>query len=217
MLLSSSKVPLLISFLQAEFPDDIDGILGKSLRIFYKNLMFAISCHLSDRESPIHVTIPTGQLSGEELNLLEHMLLNAGWDIVERDRDYYKVVPGKGVLSEDQLIMKGELCPYCKVPTKLMGKYYECPKCLAQVECHPGTTAAMGFVANAALRKLRHQVHEEMDIMWKENKIKREEVYKQLRHKLGITKAACHVAKFDERQCKKAIKAIAEMKKEVLK
>lgn len=217
MLLSASKVPLLISLLQAEFPSDIDGILGKSLRIFYKNLMFAISCHLSDPKTPLHVTIPTGLLQGEELNLLEHMLLNAGWDIVERDRDYYKVVPGTGTLNEEQLIMKGELCPYCKVPTKFMGGYYECPKCLAQVECHPGTTAAMGFVASAPLRKLRHQVHEAMDVLWRENKLKREEVYRQLRQKLGLTKAACHVAKFDERQCKKAIKAIAEIKKEVKK
>lgn len=217
MLLSASKVPLLTSLLQTEFPDDIDGILGKSLRIFYKNLMLAISCHLSNPKAPIYVTLPTSQLSGDELNLLENMFLTAGWNIVERDRDYYKVIPGNGVLSEEQLVMKGELCPYCKVPTKFMGKYYECPQCFAQVECHPGTTAAMGFVANAALRKLRHQVHAEMDILWREKKLKREEVYRKLRQKLNLTKAACHVAKFDETQCKKAIKVIAEIKKEVLK
>ena len=215
VVLPANKVSLLISMLQSEFPDDIKGILGKSLKIFYKNLMYAVSCHLSNPKDPLYVTVPTGQLSGEELNLMEHIFLNAGWDIVERDRDYYKVVPGDGKLTREQQIMKGELCPYCGVPTELKGRYYECPLCLASVECHPGTTAAMGFVAQPALRKLRHDLHTSMDVLWKEHKIKREDVYYRLRNKLGLTKAACPVAKFDEGQGKEAMKAIAEIKEEL--
>ena len=215
VVLSASRVPQILSILQAEFPDDIPGMLGKSLKIFYKNLAYALSCKLSNPQDRLFVTIPTGQLKNEELSLLEHMFLNAGWDIIERDRDYYKVVPGSGKLTDEQLIMKGELCPYCKIPTELKEGRYECPNCLASVECHPGTTAAMGFVARESLRKLRHQLHEEMDVLWRESKVKREEVYYRLRQKLNLTKAACHVAKFDEDQCKLAMKAIAEIKREV--
>ena len=215
VVLSANKVPTLIAMLRSEYPDCIHGMLGKSLRIFYKNLLYAISQHLSDVTKPVFATVPTGQLTGEELNLLEHMFLNAGWDILERDRDYYKVKPGSGKLTPEQLIMKGELCPYCKVPTELKVGYYECPRCFASVECHPGTTAAMGFVARGTLRKLRHELHEDMDQLWKTGNLKRDVVYYRLRQKMGLTKAACHVAKFDEDQCKEAMKVIAEIKEEL--
>lgn len=211
MLISASKVPLIRGLLRSEYPDNLKGMLDKSVKVFYRNLTYAL---LGPTE-PIHVVIPTGQLENEELILLESMLTGAGWNIEERDRDYYKVTPRSGEITEEQRIMKGELCPYCKVPTQFTGKGYECPQCFASVECHPGTTAAMGFVANGVLRKLRGLVHDTMDVLWMENKMPRTEVYRKLREEMGLTKAQCHVAKFDEKQCKQALKCVNRLKKDL--
>ena len=211
MLIAAKKIPLIRGLLRAEYPDDIEGMLGKSIKVFYRNLSYA----LLGPDEPIHVVIPTGQLNNEELILLEHMITTAGWSIEERDRDYYKVTPRSGEVTEEQLIMKGELCPYCKVPTQFTGTGYECPSCMASVECHPGTTAAMGFVANGTLRNLRSLVHDTMDVLWMHNKLPRSEVYRRLREEMGLTKAQCHIAKFDEKQCKQALKCVNRLKKEL--
>lgn len=190
--------------LMAEYPTNLKGVLAKSIKVFYRNFLNAL---VSDDER-LHVTIPTSQLCEEELNLLEHMLVNAGWSVVERDRDYYKVVPENTPETEEQLIMLGKLCPYCRVPTRLEEGYWRCPSCMAQVECHPGTTAAMGFVANASLRRERDKVHTVMDKLWLDGGMKRAEVYYKLRQEMKLTKARCHIAKFDEKQCQQALRCL---------
>ena len=73
----------------------------------------------------------------------------------------------------------------------------------------------MGFVANGVLRKLRGLVHDTMDVLWMENKMSRTEVYRKLREEMGLTKAQCHVAKFDEKQCKQALKCVNRLKKDL--
>ena len=192
------------SMLMAEYPNNLKGILAKSVKVFYRNLLNAL---VSDNEQ-LYVMIPTSQLNEEELTLLEHMLSNAGWSITERDRDYYKVIPAESPETEEQLIMLGKLCPYCHVPTQLECGYWVCPSCMAKVECHPGTTAAMGFVANENLRRERHRVHEAMDRLWMTGGMKRSEVYYRLRQEMSLTKARCHIAKFDEQQCQQALKCL---------
>ena len=204
LLISADKVPMIRSMLMAEYPTNLRGILAKSIKVFYRNFLNAL---VSD-DVNIHVTIPTSKLDEEELNLLEHMLNSAGWSVVERDRDYYKVVPEQTPETEEQLIMLGKLCPYCHVPTRLDCGFWECPSCMARVECHPGTTAAMGFVANDALRKERNKVHDVMDRLWINGGMKRSDVYYQLRQEMKLTKARCHIAKFDEKQCRQALKCL---------
>lgn len=204
MLIAAKKVPLIRSMLMTEYPDNLKGMLAKSIKVFYRNLLYAL---VGDSED-IYVNIPTGQLGEDDMSLLEHMLKNSGWSVAERDRDYYKVIPKTAAASEEQLIMQGLLCPYCHTATRLIEGFWECPSCLARVECHPGTTAAMGFVANEALRKQRHQVHEVMDQLWLTGGLKRSDVYYKLRQQMNLTKAQCHVAKFNEEQCKQALKCL---------
>lgn len=210
MLISANKVATIRAMLKAEYPTELKGILAKSIKVFYRNLLNAL---MLDDNQP-HVTIPTGKLLEVDLQLLEQMLSSAGWSIVERDRDYYKVVPEQLLETPEQLIMLGKLCPYCHVPTKLECGYWECPECSARVECHPGTTAAMGFVANEALRKVRNSVHEVMDKLWRTAGMRRSDVYYRLRHKMNLTKARCHIAKFDEKQCKQALKCLQQIEDE---
>ena len=213
-MIQSNKIKTILSLLCSEFPSSWSGMLGKSARMFYRNLMFAIGNHIPDSRDPVYVTIPTGLLNNTELDILESALTNASWRIVERDRDYYKVTPGNVNDTVKEQIMTGHLCPYCKVKTEFNQDRWVCPRCLAYVECHRGTTAAMGFVANESLRKRRHAFHEKLDRMWMGGKFNRGELYYKLRTKLGLTKAECHVAKFDEKLIDRAEIALEEIQNE---
>lgn len=165
-MINSNKVANVLALLSAEYPSEWTGMLSKSARMFYRNLMFAIGNHVPCSTEPLYVTIPTGLLSNAELDILETSLTNSEWRIVERDRDYYKVVPGSGPASKRELVMEGKLCPYCDTKTVFGDGMWTCPKCGAYVECHRGTMASMGFVARAPLRKLRNKVHEVLDALW---------------------------------------------------
>ena len=214
MLISAKRVHVLSDILALEFPDGYRGMLAKSVLVFYKNLMLALIKNVVSNK-PVEVTIPTGQLDAKELDTLEMSLSVAGWSIKERDRDYYLVIPEKVEVSEEQRIMNGTFCPYCKIPTVFQGDRYECPACNASVECHPGTLVAMGFVARRKLKEKRNQVHQVLDELWKTDKLSRSEVYAKLRGKMNLTKAACHVAKFNESQCEQALECLKQIKKEI--
>ena len=214
MLIKADRVRAIYDILRLEFPHHYTGMLEKSVLVFYRNLMFAIIKQLTTGSS-VAVTIPTSLLSDKELRVLEEALTIAGWQIKERDRDYCLVVPGKSYESSEKSIMEGRLCPYCKIDTVYSFGYYECPQCHARVECHPGTTVAMGFVANRQLREKRDEVHHVLDSLWMEGKLKRNEVYARLREKMGLTKAQCHVAKFDEGQCDKSLKCLKQIAEEL--
>jgi hypothetical protein len=189
-------------------------MLAKSVLVFYKNLMLALIKKVVSNQ-PIEVTIPTSKLDAQELDTLETSLTVAGWSIKERDRDYYLVIPEKVEVSEEQRIMSGTLCPYCKTATVFQGRSYECPSCGASVECHPGTLVAMGFVARGKLREKRNQVHKVLDELWRTGRLSRSEVYSKLREKMCLTKAACHVAKFNESQCDEALEYLKQITKEL--
>ena len=215
MLLPAKRVRVLSDILRAEFPKKYQGMLAKSVLVFYRNLVFAIIKQIVSG-SAIEVTIPTGQLDSGELERLEQALTCAGWYIKERDRDYYLVVPKKQEPeTTDRQIMEGHMCPYCRVATVYQEGRYECPQCHASVECHPGTLVSMGFVANGQLRKQRARVHDVLDALWMQGSLSRKEVYRRLREKMGLTKAQCHVAKFDEGQCRQALQCIKQITEEI--
>lgn len=214
MLISAKRVHVLADILSSEFPEGYKGMLAKSVLVFYRNLMFALIKNATTKE-PIKVTIPTSELDNQELDTLETSLTNAGWKIKERDRDYYLVTPVQENVNIEQRIMNGTFCPYCKIPTVYQGDRYECPECYASVECHPGTMVAMGFVARSRLRNKRNKVHSVLDAIWQDKKLSRKEVYSRLREKMGLTKAMCHVAKFDEVQCDEALKYLEQIQKEL--
>lgn len=214
-MINSNKIQNIISLLSAEYPSAWTGMLAKSAAMFYRNLMFAIGNHIPSSAEPLYVTIPTGLLNNIELDILETSLTNSQWRITERDRDYYKVVPGNASPSKRDLVMQGRLCPYCNTKTEYRDGKWECPQCMAYVECHRGTMAAMGFVARPSLRKLRHELHKAMDALWMGGLINRGELYYKMRIKMGLTKAECHVAKFDEKLCMRAFEVLEEIKEEL--
>ena len=122
------------------------------------------------------------------------------------------------ITSKLEQILAGKICPYCGRPTELIdsaevyhgysfGPIYICRQCDAYVGCHKGTTRAMGRLANADLRKWKHQAHEAFDKLWKgEGKImNRHQAYKFLSEKLGLPPKYTHIGMFKPETCKKVI------------
>lgn len=110
-------------------------------------------------------------------------------------------------------------CHYCDVGTEVISGamlynnrpdlqsklFYRCPKCLAYVGTHAKSRQPLGTVARAELRQLRKRCHEVFDRIWRETNLSRSDAYAWLAESLGIPQAACHIAMFDEEQCRLAI------------
>lgn len=91
-------------------------------------------------------------------------------------------------------------CPYCGSQAQLKDAYviyrregygmlYVCPtqSCDAYVGVHDGTSKPKGSLANAALRKLRSDVHAVFDPLWRgHSEYDRAEVYEAAANVLGI-------------------------------
>ena len=119
--------------------------------------------------------------------------------------------------------LTGAACLYCHAPTERVngptlygrpygGWFYRCQPCGAHVGCHPGTTAALGTVANAALRQLRQAAHQAFDPLWKARTRRgcgkaeaRAKGYAWLSSRLGIAPEHTHIGLFDAAACEQVI------------
>ena len=91
--------------------------------------------------------------------------------------------------------------------------FYLCPACGAYVGCHPGTTRALGRLANADLRAAKSRVHAAFEPLWKTGLFRsRRNAYAWRAREMGIDPDECHVGMFDEERCKKALEVIASRK-----
>lgn len=91
------------------------------------------------------------------------------------------------------------VCPYCGSLAELKDAYtvyrregfgvlYVCPTaaCDAYVGVHQGTSRPKGSLANAALRRLRNDVHAVFDPLWRDPEVERTEVYEAAANVLGL-------------------------------
>ena len=118
----------------------------------------------------------------------------------------------------DNPILNGSICPYCNGSTeyvdssevygKSYGMVYYCAPCRAWVGVHKGTDIALGRLANGELRKLKIEVHNNLDILWKpeQRTMTRKQAYRWLADKMGLPIEETHIGMFSEDQCKEAIK-----------
>lgn len=93
--------------------------------------------------------------------------------------------------------------------------FWICESCEAWCGIHKNTSAnaPLGLPANENLRKLRQQTHYEFDQLWKRkmerdgcsSRQARNSGYKWLSEQMGICVEECHIALFNEDQCKEAI------------
>jgi hypothetical protein len=116
-------------------------------------------------------------------------------------------------------------CPYCGNAAKLVGgnviyphrrdlyekKFYQCAPCDAYVGCHPGTTDALGRLADADLREAKMAAHAAFDPIWKTGQKKRGSAYAWLCDQLGIEKKDCHIGMFDVAMCERVVAVCKEM------
>lgn len=112
-------------------------------------------------------------------------------------------------------------CPYCGDSAKMVGgdviyphrrdlyekKFYQCAPCDAYVGCHPGTTNALGRLANAELRAAKMEAHAAFDPMWKSGAKKRGGAYAWLADALEMDKKQCHIGMFDVADCRRVVAA----------
>ncbi len=91
--------------------------------------------------------------------------------------------------------------------------FYQCKPCNAYVGCHPDSDNPLGTLANPALRRYRNDARYEFDRLWRSQALTRKQSYRQLREWIDIKPSHCHVAMFNEEQCKLTI----ELSKEFIK
>lgn len=120
------------------------------------------------------------------------------------------------MLNEIQVeIMKGYVCPYCKKQTiftdssavygKSYGMIYLCKPCKAYCGVYKNTQVSLGRLANADLRFWKKEAHKYFDMIWKDNHINRNELYKILAEYLNLPAEYCHMGMFSTPTCKKVV------------
>lgn len=83
--------------------------------------------------------------------------------------------------------------------------FYVCTPCDARVGCHPGTTNALGRLANAELRAAKQSAHAAFDPLWRSGPLKRKDAYYRLSKALGIPFGDCHIGMFDVETCRRVV------------
>jgi hypothetical protein len=102
-----------------------------------------------------------------------------------------------------QLVTGREVYPHR--PDLYAKQFYQCKPCDAMVGCHPGTTKALGRLANAELRRAKIYAHAAFDPIWKSGCKKRSSAYAWLADQLGINHQDCHIGMFDVDMCMRVV------------
>jgi hypothetical protein len=89
--------------------------------------------------------------------------------------------------------------------------FYRCSDHLDYyVGCHKGTIKSLGVLANLEHRHLKRLCHWYFDPLWKNKLIKRNQAYKVLSEKTGITREECHFGMMNIEQLKKCLAILKE-------
>ncbi|MEN6487272.1 MAG: DUF3268 family zinc-finger domain-containing protein [Smithella sp.] len=112
--------------------------------------------------------------------------------------------------------MKMIICPYCGreaeyrdskiIYGRSYGMIYICRPCDAYVGVHKGTDKPLGRLANKELRYWKTAAHDAFDPLWRSGRMKRNEAYKWLAERMGLSKKETHIGMFDIAECKTVIK-----------
>lgn len=116
-------------------------------------------------------------------------------------------------------------CNYCGEPTEqvtgqaiyphrsdLFAKiFHRCKPCGAYAGCHPGTTRALGPLANAETRRWRQKAHAMFDPLWKNGRMNRKAAYRALAQSLGLSEDDCHIGHFEPAMCKRVIEVVPDI------
>ena len=87
---------------------------------------------------------------------------------------------------EAELVFGRKIYPHRKDLGLL--RFWQCPTCDNYVGCHKsegGTPAPLGVIPTPELRRLRSQIHDKIDPLWRGGKVTRAKLYNLLDQKLG--------------------------------
>lgn len=108
-------------------------------------------------------------------------------------------------------------------------RFFYCAPCDAAVGCHPDGRP-LGRLANRSLRQLKREAHGVFDVLWdsmdaqrlaypeetrknaKLRNLMRVRAYEWLAERMSLKIASCHIAEFDEEQCRTAMAIVRESK-----
>ena len=119
-------------------------------------------------------------------------------------------------------------CPYCGAEAKLRpasvvykentidesAYLFVCdryPKCDAYVNAHKESRRPMGTLANSELRNRRILAHRAMSKIWTNGVMSKEQTYKWLRDKFGLSDSQAHIGMLSEYMCDRVIAACNEV------
>lgn len=115
-------------------------------------------------------------------------------------------------------IIAAEICPYCNGKTvrtneeeiykrQFKGRdIIRCenwPTCDAYVGCHDDGKP-LGRLSDWALRIDKKKCHESLDVLWRQEYMKRQQVYRELSEYLGLPKELTHIGYFNKAYTRKA-------------
>lgn len=111
------------------------------------------------------------------------------------------------------------ICPCCKKPGELItgrevyphrkdlwGRmFWACAPCDTRVSCHKGSKRPLGGMVGEYTRLMRGRAHGWFDKIWQEGYMKRDRAYQWLAKAMGVDKDDCHIAMFNDDQCRQVI------------
>lgn len=119
-------------------------------------------------------------------------------------------------------------CPYCGAEAKLRPAstvykentidenafLFVCdryPACDSYVNAHRDTKRPMGTLANSELRNRRILAHHALAKMWENGIMSKDQAYKWLQVKFGLSKDQAHIGMFSEYMCDRVIATCNEV------
>lgn len=95
-----------------------------------------------------------------------------------------------------ELVTGKEIYPHRKDLYPL--KFYQCQFCQGYVGVHKGTLKPLGYIVSNKIKKARMKIHDIIDPIWKNKKMKRKEVYKKISNHIGKKFHTAEIKTIDE-------------------
>lgn len=109
----------------------------------------------------------------------------------------------------ESMLVRGKDCyPYRKDLSRL--KFYQCPVCKNFVGTHKGTDIPLGVIASPEIKRERMKIHFLLDPLWRNKRISRKEIYKEISASLGYEYHTANLRSLEE--CRKVYLIICNLK-----
>lgn len=80
--------------------------------------------------------------------------------------------------------------------------FWKCDNCFNHVGCQYKSTSEktkpLGCIATKEIAKLRGQIHRKLDVLWREGRLRRDEVYRRLSKAIGYSYHTANIRSIDE-------------------